>query len=153
MKTYLKYASCFFATVALSGCITTNNHDVRQANGANAGELIIFTGDQAETVGVFINDKFIAALPSQHKVVHGLCNGEYQLKIRSVSAPSNKRKQVTQTVAEQSINIVAGQTQYYQVQHAGKGWNVTQTSTLPEGLKQNDDKLVRRMPDAMLKCE
>lgn len=153
MTKYLKYASCLIATIAVGGCITTNKHDVRQADGTDTGNVVIFTGDQIETVGVFVNDKFIAALPQQHKVSHRLCNGEYQLKIRSVSSPLNKHQSVLQVATEKSVNVIKGQTQYYQIQRTTKGWELTQATILPEQLKENDDKLVRRIPDTMLKCE
>lgn len=156
MKKILKYSSYVLAAgIALSGCVNAPNHSVRQATGDKVGKVVIYANSNAnaETAGVFVNDRFIAALPEQHRLNHALCQGDYVLKARSVLPKTNKKNHIVHVTGQTQLRVVEGQTQYLMLNRTDKGWEFVATDKAPEGLKGNNDKLVRRVTDAMLQCK
>lgn len=139
----------------LAACVAVPDHQTRQADGELAGKVVVFTDAEldGETVSVFVDDKFVAALPAKHQLSHGLCEGQYELKARSVLPTASADNKILHVVGGQSVQVEKGQVQYFNLQRKAKGWEFVAVDQIVADLKMSDDKLVRRMSDQMLQCK
>lgn len=154
-KKMRNYTMLALAGAVLAGCITAADHTTRQAHGELAGKVVVFTGaeGEGETAGIFVNDKFVAALPAKHQLDHNLCQGVYKLKARSVQPTAGKDNKIIHISGERAVRVEKGQVQYFNLQRKAKGWEFVAVDQAAAELKMSDDKLVRRMTDEMLECK
>lgn len=143
------------AGTVLAGCISAPTHVARQAEGELAGKVVVFTAPETngETAGIFVNDKFVAALPAKHQLDHKLCEGVYKLKARSVQPTAGKDNKIIHISGERAVRVEKGQVQYFNLQRTAQGWQFVPVAQAAAELKMSDDKLVRRMSDEMLQCK
>lgn len=146
-----KFALCSALCLLLTGCFNTSQ--IRQADPENAGEVVIFTNVRAdEAAGVFVNGKFIAALPQYHQFSHYFCEGDYTLQARGVVSQSTSNT-IQHLEGEYKLKVKKGTIQFISLQRTPEGWAFIPARYVSSGLDYNDVKLVRRLPDEMLKCK
>lgn len=161
MNKFLKYSLYFLVGIFVSACTTSPTTEVgkvkkvRQAEGNKTGQLLIYTNNnpQKEKVSVFVNGQFITVLPERHQLVHSLCQGDYELKAQSTLPNPSKYNQIVHIFGKTKLKIVEGKVQYMVLKRTEKGWEFIETDNAPKGLKNSNDKLVRRMTNEMLDCK
>lgn len=160
--------SCFILSLAvLAGCANNGvgGHSVepQQASGSEAGKLVVFALDNlaGETVGVSLNNQFIAPLQANKQFTQSICSGAYHVEARSVN-PQSMGKRVVREKAQQFVQIAPQHTTYLEVLRAGNDWAVREVTpeewqmksvSLESGEAGKDSKIVRRLTSAMLNCK
>lgn len=164
---YFKKLGMFLPLAVLAGCVNVGGKNsemsIPQASGSEAGKIVVFASDTlgAETLGITINEQFIAPLQANKQFTQSLCSGAYQIGARSVDAHSVGRK-VKRVIGEQFVQVVPQHTTYLEVTRAGNGWALQEVSqeewqmkasTLVAGESGQDSKIVRRITSSMVKCK
>lgn len=156
LKKQLKYVFVVSPVVMLlSGCFALPHQKARQANGDNVGEVVIFTNvnSDSETASLFVNNKFIAALPEQHHVSHKFCEGTYQLTARSVKAEPTKDHKIVHMTGKYNLTVEPGTIKFLSLHRMADGWAFVPAKAISAGLKYNDPNLVRRVSNEMINCQ
>lgn len=160
---YCKKLGMALSLFTLVGCVNINSGSnlPKQAIGSDAGKLVVFASDNlgSETVGISLNNQFIAPLQANKQFSQSLCSGAYQMEARSVNTHSGARK-VTRVINEQFIQVVPQQTTYVEVSRANSGWTL-QEVTAEEwqmkagtlGSSSQETKTVRRLTPSMVNCK
>lgn len=155
-KARLKYFSALSLSLVLAGCSTSYmaHKNVRQAEGENTGEVVIFTNlSSDETASVFVNGKFMAALPEYHHVSHKLCEGEYVLSARSVVPQPTSKQKIQRLSGLYPIKVTKDSVQFLALHRTPDGWAFIPSRSVSPSLKYSDPNLIRRIPDTMMNCK
>lgn len=155
LKKQFKYAFVLSPVVILlTGCMAFSQKNIRQAQGDNTGEIVIFTNvnSDSETTSLFVNGRFVAALPEQHHVSHKFCPGNYELKARSVKAEPTEEHKIVHIVGKYNLNIQAGEVKFFSLHRMADGWAFVPAKAVSPGLKYSNAKLIRRLPNEMIQC-
>lgn len=115
------------AMLAMAGCVSTGSHKTFQAEG-ETGSLIVFTADQSpETAGVLLDNRFISGLNHRHYVEQKVCEGEYLLRVRSLSQNSKVNQRIGHEQAHGVVKVEKGDTVYVEAVRVPNGWKLQAT--------------------------
>lgn len=162
---YIKKLSMLLPLTVLAGCVTVagDSNLPKQATGSEAGKLVVFASENlgGETVGISLNNQFMAPLQANKQFTQSLCSGAYQMEAHSVNART-AGKNAKRVVGEQFVQVVPQQTTYVEVSRANNSWIFQEVSEeewqqksamLIAGESDKGTKIVRRLTPAMVNCK
>lgn len=159
-RVYVKRFSFVLGAVfALSACVSSNTvNKTRPATGEKAGQIAVYTSDALdETVAVSVNEHFLAAMQANQQFEQGICEGNYELVARSVVSTPTTDNRAIRIVGRLPIRVNQAEEQTYLLTKNGYGWEfqpVTKAEISGYGKYSEASKnLVRRLPDALVRCE
>lgn len=160
--------SCFILSLAaLAGCANNGvggrSVEPQQASGSAAGQLVVFALDNlaGETVGVSLNNQFIAPLQANKQFTQSICSGAYQVEARSVNQYVMDKK-VVRDKTQQFVQISPQHTTYLEVLRSGNDWAVREVTPEEWQMKSvalsaeesgRQTNIVRRLTTSMLNCK